>query len=100
LDTALQQAQLTTLDNAPSGKRVAMKGYVNRLQARCELVYSQISMKVEHFEEVDNVWQSFFQRFGEFLLLVSLYGYFVLTRILVVFKNQIQAEKHKKPNCI
>ena len=63
LDAAMQQAQLTTLDSATTGKRIAVKGYVNRLQARCELVYARIAMKQEHFDEIDNVWKSFFERF-------------------------------------
>ena len=68
LDTSLQQAQLTTWDSVHAGKRVAVKGYVNRLQARCELIYTRIAMKQEHFDEIDNVWQSFFQRL-EFVFL-------------------------------
>lgn len=59
----LQQAQLTGLDNSSSKQRTTVKGYLNRLEARVDQVISEITIKQEHFEEVDNIWRNFLDRY-------------------------------------
>ncbi|CAK8680522.1 unnamed protein product [Clavelina lepadiformis] len=62
LDPILQQAQLTTLDGALARQRTTVKGYLNRLLARCDMIQSEVAIKQEHFDEVDSIWQGFLDR--------------------------------------
>ena len=62
LDAMLQQAQLTTFDGAVSHNRTTVQGVLNRLQSKYDLTQSQIAIKLDHIDEVDSLWQSFFKR--------------------------------------
>ncbi|XP_077969764.1 nesprin-1-like isoform X1 [Styela clava] len=62
LDQVLQQAQITALDNIDSKQRTTVRGYLNRLEAKCDRVLSEIANKQEKYDEVDDLWRNFLDR--------------------------------------
>ena len=63
----VQAAQLTSYMNDVTSstdkrQRTTVKGLLDRLDARTEVLRSDVIIKKDHFEDVDRMWQGFTDR--------------------------------------